>query len=72
MAIDNPFNPYGSKFYDLNGAPGAGGTPRLTGAPRTVGLTALTVADSGKALVLAFNKSDLLRGAAATEVLRRI
>ena len=45
MSVDNPFNPYGSKFYDINGAPGPGGTPRITGAPRTVGLTAMTVAD---------------------------
>ena len=62
MSIDNPFNPYGSKFYDINGAPGPGGTPRLTGAPRTVGLTALTVADSGKEYVK--TGSDVIRIAA--------
>lgn len=45
MAIDNPYNPYGSRFYDVAGAPNADGTARLTGAPRTVSLTAMTILD---------------------------
>ncbi len=31
VSADNPFNPYGSRFYDVNGAPNADGTVRLTG-----------------------------------------
>ncbi|MFO1449403.1 MAG: TonB-dependent receptor [Opitutaceae bacterium] len=44
MAIDNPYNPYGSRFYSATGAPNADGTARLTGAPRTVSFTAMTLA----------------------------
>lgn len=45
MAIDNPYNPFGSRFYSATGAPNADGTPRLTGAPRTVSLVSLTLQD---------------------------
>jgi outer membrane receptor protein involved in Fe transport len=43
MAIDNPYNPYGSRFYHPSGAPNADGSARLTGQPRTVSFTALTL-----------------------------
>jgi outer membrane receptor protein involved in Fe transport len=45
MAIDNPYNPYGSRFFNATGAPNADGTPRLTGAPRTVRLVSMTFPD---------------------------
>ena len=45
MSADNPYNPYGSRFYSATGAPNADGTPRLTGAPRTVSLVSLTILD---------------------------
>jgi outer membrane receptor protein involved in Fe transport len=45
MAIDNPFNPYGSRFYEVNGTANADGTARLTGAPRTVSLISETILD---------------------------
>ena len=35
LAIDNPFNPYGSRFYNVNGAPNPDGTPRVTGTPQS-------------------------------------
>ncbi len=62
MSIDNPYNPFGSRFYDVAGAPGAGGTARLVGAPRTVGLTALTVADLRREYVE--TEADVVRLAA--------
>ncbi len=34
LAIDNPFNPFGSRFYSPTGAPNTDGTPRLTGTPQ--------------------------------------
>ena len=34
MSVDNPFNPYGSRFFSPTGAPNADGTPRLTGTPQ--------------------------------------
>lgn len=44
MAIDNPYNPYGSRFFHPTGAPNADGSARLAGAPRTVSFTAMTLA----------------------------
>ena len=43
MPVDSPYNPYGSRFFSPTGAPNADGTPRLTGAPRTVSFTAVTL-----------------------------
>ena len=62
MAIDNPYNPYGSRFYDPAGAPNADGTPRLTGAPRTVSFTAMTLA--GLAAETVTTEADVVRLAA--------
>jgi iron complex outermembrane receptor protein len=36
VAVDNPYNPFGSRFYHLTGAPNSDGTPRLVGAPAAV------------------------------------
>lgn len=47
MAIDNPYNPYGSRFFNATGAPNADGSPRLTGAPRTVSIVSVTLPDLG-------------------------
>ncbi|MBL9211214.1 MAG: TonB-dependent receptor [Opitutaceae bacterium] len=38
VGADNPFNPFGSRFYEVNGQPNADGTPRLAGAPAAVQL----------------------------------
>lgn len=38
VSADNPFNPFGSRFYDVSGRPNADGTPRLTGTPSAVQL----------------------------------
>jgi outer membrane receptor protein involved in Fe transport len=35
-SADNPFNPFGSRFYDPLGRPNTDGTPRLTGTPAAV------------------------------------
>lgn len=45
MAIDNPYNPYGSRFYHPTGAPNADGSARIAGTPRTISLTQMTIAD---------------------------
>lgn len=36
VSKDNPYNPYGSRFYEINGAPNADGTLRVRGAPSDV------------------------------------
>ncbi len=38
MSVDNPYNPYGSRFYNPAGLPNADGTPRLIGTPRSITL----------------------------------
>ncbi len=38
MPADNPYNPYGSRFYDPAGAPNADGTPRIVGTPRAINM----------------------------------
>jgi hypothetical protein len=45
MGVDNPYNPYGTRFYHPTGAANADGSARLSGAPRTVSFTAMTLAD---------------------------
>lgn len=45
MPIDSPYNPYGSRFYHPTGASNADGTTRLTGVPRTVSFTQMTLRD---------------------------
>ena len=47
MSIDNPFNPYGSRFFSPTGAPNADGTPRLTGAPQAITMVSVLLKDVG-------------------------
>ena len=39
---DNPYNPFGSRFYSTTGAPNADGSPRITGSPSEVLITGST------------------------------
>ncbi|MFM8470472.1 MAG: TonB-dependent receptor plug domain-containing protein, partial [Limisphaerales bacterium] len=59
MSLDNPYNPYGSRFYSATGAPNADGTARLTGAPRTVSIVSVTLPDLGVEKVS--TKADVVR-----------
>lgn len=36
IGADNPWNPFGSRFYHPTGQPNSDGTPRVTGTPSTV------------------------------------
>ena len=47
ISVDNPYNPYGSRFYSPTGAPNADGTPRLVGTPQALVLVALSHVDDG-------------------------
>ncbi len=47
ISVDNPFNPYGSRFYSPTGAPNADGTPRLTGTPQGLTLVSVLLRDLG-------------------------
>jgi iron complex outermembrane recepter protein len=38
LPATNPYNPFGTRFYDPQGRPNADGTPRLTGTPADVSL----------------------------------
>jgi iron complex outermembrane recepter protein len=59
MPIDSPYNPYGSRFYHPTGAPNTDGTARITGTPRTVGFTQMTLA--GLAPEVIETDADVLR-----------
>lgn len=39
VPIDNPYNPFGSRYWSTTGAPNTDGTPRLTGTPSVVRIT---------------------------------
>ncbi len=45
MAVNNPFNPYGSSYFDAAGAPNGDGSPRITGTPRSINLVSVTLPD---------------------------
>jgi iron complex outermembrane recepter protein len=45
FSADNPFNPYGSRFYNATGAPNSGGIPRIVGTPRTFTLLSEQIKD---------------------------
>lgn len=47
VSADNPYNPFGSRFYDPAGAPNTDGSARLTGTPSTVVLTRVTLPEFG-------------------------
>lgn len=47
MNVNNPFNPYGSRFYSPTGAPNADGTPRLTGNPQAVTMVSVLLREVG-------------------------
>ena len=47
LAVDNPYNPRGSRFYSATGAPNADGTARLTGASQPITITTMTMDDGG-------------------------
>lgn len=47
MAMDNPYNPYGSHFYHPEALTNADGSARLQGTPSELGLLSLTVRDLG-------------------------
>lgn len=48
IGVDNPFNPFGSRFYHPTGLPNSDGTFRLTGTPSAVALTLVRPADFKK------------------------
>ncbi|MBM0106578.1 TonB-dependent receptor [Steroidobacter sp. S1-65] len=47
VSADNPYNPYGSRFYSPTGAPNADGTPRLVGTPQSVTIVSKRFTDIG-------------------------
>jgi iron complex outermembrane receptor protein len=48
LGVDNPYNPFGSRFYHPTGAANADGTARVTGAPQTVSLLSVRIMDMGQ------------------------
>lgn len=48
VAADNPYNPFGSRFFSPTGAPNSDGTARLTGTPQTVNILSKRIMDMGQ------------------------
>lgn len=48
LAADNPFNPYGSRFYAADGSANADGSARLTGDPQSLRVQSYRFTDVGK------------------------
>ncbi|WP_414662376.1 TonB-dependent receptor domain-containing protein [Horticoccus sp. 23ND18S-11] len=48
VAIDNPYNPFGSRYYSPTGAANPDGTARLTGTPQTVTILSKRIMDMGQ------------------------
>ena len=47
LSVNNPYNPFGARFFSPTGAPNADGTPRLTGNPQTITIGDMLMADGG-------------------------
>jgi iron complex outermembrane receptor protein len=62
ITADNPYNPYGARFYSPTGAPNADGTPRLTGTPQSLVLVSRYLTDFGPDKIQVF--SGAYRGVA--------
>lgn len=55
LAVDNPYNPFGSRFYSATGATNADGTARLTGTPQAITIAATLLPDGGVEKITATN-----------------
>ncbi|MGC4029201.1 MAG: TonB-dependent receptor [Steroidobacteraceae bacterium] len=53
LSANNPYNPYGSRFYD----PAGDGVTRLAGTPRSVTITRMTIADLAPETVVTDNNA---------------
>ncbi|MBI5770930.1 MAG: TonB-dependent receptor [Verrucomicrobia bacterium] len=60
LSADNPYNPFGSRFYSVNGAPNSDGTLRLTGAPQTITIGDMILADGGPETIKTTNRMHRL------------
>ncbi|MCX6956136.1 MAG: TonB-dependent receptor [Verrucomicrobia bacterium] len=56
LSVDNPYNPYGSRFYSPTGAANADGTPRVTGTPQTITIGDMIMADGGPETIETSNR----------------
>lgn len=58
LAVSNPFNPFGSRYYDPAGAANPDGSPRLTGTPQSVSLASYRFEDNGPETVEVDSDAD--------------
>ncbi len=59
VAANNPYNPFGSRYYSPTGAANTDGTARLTGTPQTATILSKRIMDMGQERVII--TSDALR-----------
>jgi iron complex outermembrane receptor protein len=60
LSPDNPYNPFGSRFYSPTGAPSADGTPRLTGAPQPLSIGDMLLSEGGPETIHTTNRMHRL------------
>lgn len=59
VAVDNPYNPFGSRYVSATGAPNADGSARIIGTPQAVSILTKRIMDMGQESVRI--DSDALR-----------
>lgn len=55
LGVDNPYNPYGSRFFNATGTPNTDGTARITGTPQAITITSVLMTDGGPEKVEAYD-----------------
>ncbi|HEY1111656.1 MAG TPA: TonB-dependent receptor, partial [Opitutaceae bacterium] len=65
LNVNNPYNPFGSRFYSPTGAPNADGTARLTGTPQPITMSTLLLHEGGPEKVEGNDNMYRIMGGAA-------
>ena len=56
LSADNPYNPFGSRFFSATGSSQADGTPRITGNPQAITIGDMLMADGGPETIETSNR----------------
>ncbi len=60
LSANNPYNPFGSRFFSPTGAANADGAPRLTGNPQPITIGDMILADGGPETIRTSNRMHRL------------
>ena len=62
LSVNNPYNPFGARFFSPTGAANPDGTPRLTGNPQTITIGDMLMADGGPETIETSNRMHRFLG----------